>query len=237
MDNFQKETHVVSVMTNLHKETCAGVRDKKDDRLLPHQFRRPRLTNGRKLIKNSREESSSDKRREIPCRFKFCKNPSCKFWHSLVCQNYKPETGCMYGRKHSFRHVEADETPSTKSKKGCAKGSVARLKESIQLGCVSQDSSPRKFILREPGKLGSRHAVKFSRALGIKLKFGKERVSREELSKSVNLMSAVLARQNLGKDHRRRPCTKKDVPAVQRGIWQKLFTSSRMRTKLRFRLR
>ena len=29
MDNVQKETHVVSVMTNLHKDTCAVVRDKK----------------------------------------------------------------------------------------------------------------------------------------------------------------------------------------------------------------
>ena len=40
--------------------------------------------------------------------------------------------------------------PSKRSKKGGAKGSVAILEESIQLGCVSQDSFPRKFILREP---------------------------------------------------------------------------------------
>ena len=37
MDNVQKETHVVSVMTNLHRKTCAVDRDKKDDRLLLHQ--------------------------------------------------------------------------------------------------------------------------------------------------------------------------------------------------------
>ena len=35
MDNVQKETLVVSVMTNLHKETCTVVRDEKDDRLFP----------------------------------------------------------------------------------------------------------------------------------------------------------------------------------------------------------
>ena len=46
MDNVQKETRVVSVMTNLHKETCAVVRDKQDDRLVLHQTRRPRLTKG-----------------------------------------------------------------------------------------------------------------------------------------------------------------------------------------------
>ena len=38
----------------------------------------------------SKQENSLDKC-EIPCRFKFCKNPSCKFWHPPVCQNYKFE--------------------------------------------------------------------------------------------------------------------------------------------------
>ena len=93
------------------------------------------------------------------------------------------------------------------------------------MGCVSQDFYPRKFILREPGILGTKHTTK--------LKFGKERVHREELSNSVRLMSVVLVRQNSGKDHMRRPCTKKDAPAKQRGIWRKVFASSRIRTKLR----
>ena len=81
-----------------------------------------------------------------------------------------------------FATVEAEGKPNKKSKKGGAKGPVAILKESIQLGCVSQDSHPRKSILREPGKLGTKHAVKF--------------FHREVLSKSVRLMSVVLARQN-----------------------------------------
>ena len=62
-----------------------------------------------------------------------------------------------------FRHVEAEEQPSKKSKKGGAKGSVALLKESTQLGCVSQDSYPRKSILHDEGKWGSKHVVKFSK--------------------------------------------------------------------------
>ena len=49
------------------------------------------------------------------------------------------------------------ETPSKKSKKDGAKGSVAMLKESVQLGCVSQDSNPRKFFpqIKKSGKKGS----------------------------------------------------------------------------------
>ena len=89
-----------------------------------------------------KEENSLDKS-EIPCRFKFCKNPSCKFWHPPVCQNYKSEKGCVYGNKCHFRNDEAEGKPNRRSKKGGAKGPVATLKESIQLGCVSQDSYPR----------------------------------------------------------------------------------------------
>ena len=44
MDNVQKETRVVSVMTLYSLlETVALVRDEKDDRLLPHPMRRQRL--------------------------------------------------------------------------------------------------------------------------------------------------------------------------------------------------
>ena len=44
------------------------------------------------------------------------------------------------------------------------------LKESTQLSYVSQDSLPRFSILREPGKLGSKHAVKFSKGIWHQIK-------------------------------------------------------------------
>ena len=53
--------------------------------------------------------------------------------------------------------------------------SVAILKESIQLGCVSQFSFRRQSIQRETGKLGSKHAVKFlQRHLAPNLNLGKK---------------------------------------------------------------
>ena len=64
----------------------------------------------------------------------------------------------------SFRHTEAGGQPSKKSKKGGAEGSVALLKETIHLGCASHDAPQRKSVLRESGKLGSNHTVKFSKA-------------------------------------------------------------------------
>ena len=64
-------------------------------------------------------------------------------------------------------------------------------------------------------------------------KIGQERVHREVLSKSVRFMSVVLARRNSRKYHMRRHCSKNDAPAKQRGFWRKMFTNSRIRTKLR----
>ena len=39
------------------------------------------------------------------------------------------------------------------------------------MGCVSQDSYPRKSILRETGRLGTQHAVKFSKGTWHQIKF------------------------------------------------------------------
>ena len=60
--------------------------------------------------------------------------------------------------------------PNKVSKKGGAKGSAAKVMESFQLGCVSQDSYPRKSILRELGILGSKPAVKFSKGCWHQIK-------------------------------------------------------------------
>ena len=59
--------------------------------------------------------------------------------------------------------TEVDWQPSEKSKKSGGKDQLPSLKESIQLGCVSQEYPPRKSILREVGQLGSKDTVKFSK--------------------------------------------------------------------------
>ena len=78
--------------------------------------------------------------------------------------------GIMHCCQCHFRHVEAEERPSKKSKKGGAKGSVAFVKAFTQLGCVSQDSYARTSIVREPGMFGSKHTVKFSKATWHQIK-------------------------------------------------------------------
>ena len=116
-----------------------------------------------------------------------------------MCLNHKSEKICVYDDKCGFRHVEDYVKPNQKSKKGGAKGPVAKLKESTQLGCASQDSYPRKSILREERKLGSNHAVKFSQGTWHQIKIWESKGPSRGIIQSVNLMSVVQARQNSGK--------------------------------------
>ena len=155
MDSVQKEAHVVSGMTDKHKETCAVVRDEKDDRLLQHQIRRQTDEGGEKSSNTGREESSTDKRSRIPCRNRNCKNPSCRCWHSPVCQNYKSETRCICGRNCFFR--QAEEKPSKKWISCSTEGFHVKKENWDQI-------TPSNF----------------PRAPGTKIKFRKERVHREE---------------------------------------------------------
>ena len=48
-----------------------------------------------------KQENSIDQS-EIPCGFKFCKNPSCGFWHPPVWLNYKSEKRLCFWRHMPF---------------------------------------------------------------------------------------------------------------------------------------
>ena len=62
MDSVQKETHVVSVMTDYHKETCAVVRDEKGRSSSPAPNSKAKTDEGGEKSSNTgREESSTDK--------------------------------------------------------------------------------------------------------------------------------------------------------------------------------
>ena len=145
MDNVPKETIVVS-----------EVRDEKGDRLLPHPIRRQNRLTARN--KNPHRDQAINRKTRVDSGILPCVRTT-----SL-------KKGCVHGDKCHFRHVEAEGKPNKKSKKDGAKGSVAILKESIQLGCVSQNFNPRKSILREPGKLGTKHSAKFSKGTWHQIK-------------------------------------------------------------------
>ena len=139
-----------------------------------------------------------------------------------MCRDYESGNRCILGSKCLYRHADGEEKPSEKSKKESTQGAVAILK-GRKVHCVSQNSGPQKSILRKAGQTrlnaSAGHTIKFSGALGTKFKFGKEKGHLEALSKKVNLMSEILARPSLRKEHLRKPQDKKNVPAKQHGVW------------------
>ena len=175
MGNVPKETHVVSVMTHWPLETVIVARDEKDVHLLPHSIQRKRLAERNKNL--------------------FYKNQAIKRKARQIKEaRFDPDTSFVNMRRVSFGIFPCVRTtslkkvvdmvtnaisdtvgqkrrPTKRSKKGAAKRSVAILKESIHSGCVSQDSYPRKSILRESGKLGSKHTVKFSKSTWHQIKY------------------------------------------------------------------
>ena len=58
----------------------------------------------------------------------------------------KSEHGCKFGEKCSYAHRQVDEQPGKRSKKNGDKSTVAMLKITRQLGCVSEDMEPPKSL-------------------------------------------------------------------------------------------
>ena len=144
----------------------------KDDRPLPHQIRRPRLTarekNHQKHTGN-RGENSSDARSSNPCRYE-------NFITRHVIAGTLPYVKVTSLRldAHLATKAFSDVLRLRRSPASCQRKVVRkdqlRFRESTQLGCVSPDSYPRKSVLREEGKRGSKHAVKFSKGTWRQIK-------------------------------------------------------------------
>ena len=91
---------------------------------------------------------------EVPCLWETrCKRSSCDCRHPPVCRDYKSGNRCIHGDNCLYRHDDGEEKPSKKSKKESTHGAVAILKEKKVQGCVSQNSDPKKSILRNAGQM------------------------------------------------------------------------------------
>ena len=113
-------------------------------------------------------ESSPATRAKNSCAWRAkWKISSCDFRHPPVCRNYKSESRCIYGSNCLFRHADSEEKPRKRSKKESTQGAVAILKHRKVQCCVSQNSDPKKSILRRAGHVRGNawagHTIKFSR--------------------------------------------------------------------------
>ena len=101
-----------------------------------------------------RDESSSDKRGNIPCRYRNCNNPSCSYWHLPACQNPQVSDWMQTWQQVLFSTCWGRWEAQQKVKERWCRGSVALLIESIQFDlCVSRSSS-EKIYSTERRKIG-----------------------------------------------------------------------------------
>ena len=214
LDRVRKETRVVSV-TILYLETDVEAQRQKGQASSPAPNAKAQ-TDGQRPSKRSgsRGESRSGASGTIPHRYRGkCTNPSCNYWHPPVCQNYLSESGCTYGNRCYFRHVEADGVPSKKVEERWCERISCLIKVVPTIGlCVSRFPS-EKICSTERRKFWIKSRRQILQGYVAPNKNSGERVHREASFKSVNLMSVVIAHPGLRRGHKTKPRTKKDAPA------------------------
>ena len=164
LDNVRKETHVISVMVE-RLETDAIRDEKRTIVFFLHQKRRHRSTkrnpqevqaSGEKVLLEQEAELGGDTSQGESVRIR-----------RVFCGTLRVSITSLNRDAHVVTSVDSTlrltGSPVKKSKITGGKGSVASLQESFPLGCVSQDSHPRKSMQRKEGNLGSDHAVSFSK--------------------------------------------------------------------------
>ena len=100
--------------------------------------------------------------------------------------------------------------------------SKRRFSDTRQLGCVFQDMTPPKSILRKSTDMPKPiQRVKFTKAIARHTKI-RDQIPRSVTFVQVNLMSVAPTLQKLRIVHKKRQSGKSKVPAKQRGSWPKM---------------
>ena len=95
-----------------------------------------------------------------------------------------------------------------------------------QLGCVFQDMTPPKSILRKSNDMPKPiQRVKFTKAIARHIPKFETKIPRSVTFVQVNLMSVAPTLQNLRIVHKKRQSGKSKVPAKQRGSWPKMYSN------------
>ena len=176
--------------------------------------------------KSPRGRSLSWRISRLPCSHLLegtISNPSCENWHSPECVFYKTKEGCKFVERCSFAHRWVQEQPSKGLKKNGFSGAVASLKETENLGCVSQDMLLRRSssILRKSSTMPK--PMRCVRSTKAVLRNASERDHKPSLNKICQeiLISVAQTLQNLRIGLRRRQSGKSIGLAKQRGGWQR----------------
>ena len=113
-------------------------------------------------------------------------------------------------------------SPAKSQRRVVRKDQLPYWRNVLQLGCVSQDSHPRKSVLRK----GNWDRITPSNSPGTrgtnkKKKYGREGVHPEGTFRSVSLTSVIFSPPSLWRGHERSPCNKKDAPQSSMEVGEK----------------
>ena len=121
-------------------------------------------------------------------------------------------------------------------KKSGGKGSVTLLKEFVQVGSVSQDYHPRKSILREVGKLGSNHTIKFSKGTWPHIKIGERKGPSQGIMHMCNPQERDPCAPKFQERTQEKTFHSERCARREHVTWRNMSTSWKMRTWLCFTL-
>ena len=179
-----------------HLATDSRLTEQKDDRPLPHQDRRPRLTEREKhpqTVQATEEKALQTKGAEFRADLE-----------NVIT-----------------RHVTIGIHPCVKITSLRQDANTAKI---VSFDMLRPRRSPEKIYSTERRKIGIKtHRQILQGHVAPNENSGKKWSIAREWFKSVRFMSVVLARSGSVKDHMRRLCTKKDAFAKQHWIWRKPF--------------
>ena len=133
---------------------------------------------GRKAsrTRSPRGRSSSGRLSRWPCKYYpkgTCDNSFCEEWHPPECLFYKTKSGCRFGEKCSYAHLQVDEQPTKNSNKNDDKSAVAILKkgdrqerEPVADDCHDRSGKPGKGSDKKLGQNSSKRQITDARQLG-----------------------------------------------------------------------
>ena len=123
------------------------------------------------------------------------------------------------------RHDRSGQPDKKSDKKLGRRSSQRRSSNARQLGCVFQDMTPPKSILRKSTDMQRPiQRVKFTKAIARHTKIRDQNPSLAYIS-HLNLITAAPTLRNLRIGLRRRQNGKSKVPAKQRGSWPKMCSN------------
>ena len=179
-----------------------------------------------------------------PPEFLFYKTKSgCRFGEKSYAHRQIDEQPCKRSKKNDDKSAVAtlkkgdwqEREPVTdqchdrpgkpgknRDKKLGQRSSQRRSSDARQLGCVFQDMTPPKSILRKSTDMPKPiQRVKFTKAIARHTKIRDQNPSLGYIAQ-VNLMSVASTLQNLRIGLKRRQSGKSKVPAKQRGSWPRM---------------